>query len=428
MRHMITSTLSLLLLSTSLYASPPSIPKAAPGVPTRPQLATTNNPLDAIAYGSPDLSFRPRYEHAEQDNPLRPANAFTMRTLLGLQTQQYRYFDAYAQLSNVSALDNSYNSLRNHHLRYVIIADPTHTDVNQAYLGFSGVPLTYFKIGRQLISLDNQRFVGPVMFRQNTQNFDAASVMNQSIPHLTAFMAYLNRIDTVARVPVQANDFLFNAKYDALHYMTIVPYAYLLEHHGPIITPLESTNTYGLRLTGNVPYQKLIFSYTGEYATQRAAANNPLHFSAFYYHLGAAIALMPLSIGLDEELLSGKNTHPQNLSFRTPLATKHLFLGWADMFLITPTEGIKDRYATISYSIPTTSFLLSNNTKLTTIYHDFKTQRAGHGFGHEWDFDLTKTINKAYSVSITYADFATESFLFYPKTRKLWLTATATFS
>src|SRR3546814_11261136 len=33
-----------------------------------------------------------------------------------------------------------------------------------------------------------------------------------------------------------------------------------------------------------------------------------------------------------------------NRAFQTPLATKHAFQGWADVFLTTPADGIEDAY------------------------------------------------------------------------------------
>ncbi len=40
------------------------------------------------------------------------------------------------------------------------------------------------------------------------------------------------------------------------------------------------------------------------------------------------------------------------IGFATPLATLHIFNGWADLFLTTPANGLKDLYFQAGYSLP----------------------------------------------------------------------------
>ncbi|WP_246283085.1 alginate export family protein [Marinifaba aquimaris] len=53
-----------------------------------------------------------------------------------------------------------------------MIADPESTEVDQALLQYKGKSWTT-KLGRQIIALDGQRFVGHVGWRQDSQTFDA---------------------------------------------------------------------------------------------------------------------------------------------------------------------------------------------------------------------------------------------------------------
>jgi len=48
-----------------------------------------------------------------------------------------------------------------------VIGDPDTVEINQLYLKFSGIPETILTGGRQLIKLDNDRFVGKVGFCMN---------------------------------------------------------------------------------------------------------------------------------------------------------------------------------------------------------------------------------------------------------------------
>lgn len=414
----------------------PPKPPVGFGVPNIPHFNSTKDPMHAIFYGTPDLLFRPRYEYATQNAPLLDAKTVTLRSLVGYQTKSFYDFDVYAQFSNVYPFDNEYNSTKNGQTRYVIIADPAFSEFTQAYVGFSGIPNTYIKAGRQLISLDNQRFVGPVNFRQNLQNFGAISGYNKTIDNLSVFVGYLNRIETVLARTVDANDWIVNLKYDRFPFLNVAAYTYLLDHYGtltPKVIALESTDTYGLRLTGNIPVKDVTVSYTAESAYQTSAANNPTPFSAYYYHIGLGSNWKSWFLSIDQELLSGKHATPTATapykSFRTPLATKHLFLGWADMFLTTPLGGMIGSFASVIYSVPTSSFSLTNDTKLSAIYYDFYAQSGGQHYGQEVDLDVTKVINKMFNVSLTFADFMSDlpKPTIYPSTRKVWLTMVATF-
>lgn len=406
---------------------PPVVAPIPPGVPSIPHLQKTENLVDAFKNGTPDLSFRLRDENVVQKSALREANALTLRTLLSLQSKSFYNFDTYLQFNNVSTPnDDGYNSTLNGQKAYSIIPDPYHTSVNQAYVGFSGVPATYVKVGRQIINLDNQRFVGAVAFRQNMQNFDAVSVVNQYIPNSTIFLAYLDSIDTVTTRITEANDVLINLKYHVMDSIDISPYAYLLDHRDHFNQPLlpyESTNTYGVRLNGHAAHNNITYLYTAEYANQDSAANNPLDFSAYYYHLGLGASWSILSLGIDQEVLSGKNNKLGNMAFRTPLATKHIFQGWADMFLVTPASGIIDTFLTAGVIIPPLA-----NSKFGITYHDFDSQSSSNHFGHELDLGLSKEFDKRYTLGVEYADFISDMHKTYPNTQKLWLTVAASFA
>jgi hypothetical protein len=67
---------------------------------------------------------------------------------------------------------------------------------------------------------------------------------------------------------------------------------------------------------------------------------NPLIFRNDYFlgELNASMAGFKAAIG--DEIMQGNGT----VGFATPLATLHLFEGWADKFLTTPAERISTNY------------------------------------------------------------------------------------
>ena len=71
------------------------------------------------------------------------------------------------------------------------------------------------KVGRQVITLDDHRFVGHVGWRQDRQTFDAVSAKYAATDNLELFYSYLykrNRIFAEA-ADLDSKDFLLNVGY-----------------------------------------------------------------------------------------------------------------------------------------------------------------------------------------------------------------------
>ena len=85
----------------------------------------------------PILDLRYRYEHVDQDNALKHANAQTLRTRVGFQTGKWYGLSALVEADNVSRLgDAAYNSTRNGQTDYSVVADPDGSEINQALLRY----------------------------------------------------------------------------------------------------------------------------------------------------------------------------------------------------------------------------------------------------------------------------------------------------
>ncbi len=126
-----------------------------------------------------DLNYR--YENVNQDNvrvpPLRgiplpdarqpdTANANTVRLRLGLLSPVFHGLQGYAEYQGLYAMQSDYNSTRNGKTGYSIIADPYVNELDQLWISYAGIPDTLIKGGRQVIQLDDQRFIGNVGWRQ----------------------------------------------------------------------------------------------------------------------------------------------------------------------------------------------------------------------------------------------------------------------
>jgi hypothetical protein len=96
--------------------------------------------------------------------------------------------------------------------------------------------------------------------------------------------------------------------------------------------------------------------------------------------------------------------------FSTPLATTHLFDGWADMFLTTPANGLGNLYVRAFYTAAPLAELLQIAAITATVVHrDFSTDRTGGviraGLGTEWDSALEFDLDKRISVLLQYAAY-----------------------
>ena len=126
------------------------------------------------------LAARYRYEFVDQENISDEANAHTLRTRLGFQSGSFRGFDFNIEVNDVRHLSNDFNAgggtTPDRSGEYPVVADPKGTRLNQGYINYAGLEDWGFKVGRQRINLDNQRFVGAVGWRQTEQVFDAGRI------------------------------------------------------------------------------------------------------------------------------------------------------------------------------------------------------------------------------------------------------------
>ncbi len=370
--------------------------------------------IDAIIGGTPDVFLRYRFERADDASPgLKRGYASTLRTALGYQTGTFHGFSIYGQFEDVHALgQDRYNDGGSNGINdRAEIVDPQDNEINQAFLRFSGLPKTVITYGRQEITHREaplHRFIGNVLFRQNFQSFDAFRVVNLSLPQATIDYAYVwnvNRIFGEDNPLPNASDFpmrshLLNVQYGGLAFAKIEGYGYLLDFDSATAQRL-STSTLGLRVQGDhalAAKTKLI--YAAEAANQRDYGNNPNNVNVNYFagELGFNQAIggviEALGLKLTVEQLGGKGGVQ---AFQTPLGTNHAFQGFADRFLVTPGDGIRDIFATLSAR--------AFGAQFSTSYHVLNSDRDSYRYGVEWDFLVERAFAKRFLAGLKYADY-----------------------
>ena len=89
-----------------------------------------------VAFGTLGLFLT--FVSVDQDGFAKDAQALTLRTRLGYETPAWRGFKALAEVENVTAIGDAYNSTTNGKLRYPVVADPEVTELNRAQVSWTG--------------------------------------------------------------------------------------------------------------------------------------------------------------------------------------------------------------------------------------------------------------------------------------------------
>ncbi len=371
-----------------------------------PATSFAEEPLwEAVTGGKFDFSARYRFEHVDDDTAMDQANASTIRTTLGYTTADFHGIGIRLMGQDVRDVFiddfNDGTGRPNAKTNFAVVADPSETDFLEAYISYSGLPQTKFRLGRQIITYRAapfHRFIGTVLWRQNWQNHDAFSVVNTSLPDTKIQYAYtwnINRIFTdespvSARANFDSDSHMVNIQHTGFDYAKLEAYAYLFDFDN---SRTNSVETYGGRMSGGYPLTNQFKAlYTAEYAIQDDYGKNPLEVDQDYYLLEIGAAYQPqtlvdaISLKVSYEVLEGDGI----TSFQTPVATGHAFQGWADRFLVTPADGIEDVYITAVVSAFGAKFIAS--------YHMLESDNLDYEYGNELDLLLQKTFKKHYTL------------------------------
>jgi len=229
----------------------------------------------AIKSGTTGLEVRARYEQVSQDGFDDDAQATTTRLRLNYKTGMWRNWSAFVEFDHVfNELLDDYDSgggtSPSNAGVYPVIADPKGSDLNQLYLDYKVTPNWSWRFGRQRILLDNQRFVGGVGWRQNEQTYDAVSLTTTAEKNTTLFYSYIGQVrrifgQTVAAGHSNVDTHLLNAKIRLRDNWSLTPYFYYIDDHDAVV---NSTSTFGARISGDMPTAAGKIALLAEIATQ----------------------------------------------------------------------------------------------------------------------------------------------------------------
>jgi hypothetical protein len=389
---------------------------------------TSSGFVDALAQTKPLVDIRLRYEEVEQTGIVANAHAETLRARLGAETGKFLDTSVLVEGEAMLRLDRDYrpdNAVPTY-TRYPVVADPENYVLNRLSLTNTSLPQTAITVGRQRIILDDQRFVGNSGWRENEVTFDAVRMVNKSVGNLTVDLTFLNKVHRVYGVDspqgtYKGDSYLANVAYQS-PFGKLTAFTYLLDFDpiagltGALDPRRASTSTYGGRLAGSWPVSVVQLGYVASYAWEKPRGDNPLKFSENYFLGEVNASIKGVKVTGGEEILQGNGT----VGFATPLATLHPFQGWADKFLTTPPNGIKDRYGSLGWS--GAHVLQLDSLATTVVYHSFAAEHISANYGSECDFVLSGKWHH-YAAMLKYANYTadkTTPFSIARNTTKFW--------
>lgn len=356
---------------------------------------------------------RLRYEHVEQGG-LTDANAATLRLRLGYERELFDHFKVLGEVEGVALINGDFADTIRNRPGQAVVLDPEALEINrlQAQWAQDGWTAT---LGRQRIILNNARFVGNVGFRQNEQTFDALRLTYHSSEQLSFNYMYVDRVRRILGDDSPNGEWRSASHIGQVDLKTglgdFSGYGLLLDFEN---AAAQSNQTYGLRWTRTVAAEPYRFTFGAEAATQRDYGANPASFDLNYYAANAGVQRGAWRLGAGAEVLEGNGVR----GFATPLATLHAFQGWADVFLTTPADGVRDLNGTVSWTDETPPF--GRALTLTARAHDFTSDDGDADFGSEVDVLANWRLNQRWAIEAKAAFFDGEDARFADR-NKIWL-------
>jgi len=357
---------------------------------------------------------RYRYEYVDQANKPKDARASTIRNKTGVESGFFHGFRAGVEGEFVLELGpDDFNNTINGRTEYPVVADVESAEVNQAYLESHNIPGVVLLGGRFLENLDNLRYVGSVAWRQNDQTFDGAKATITAIPDVELLYAYIgnvNRIfsDSSPVGNIHSNIHLMHAKTKEYSFGQLTAYTYLIDLYD---LDRLSNASFGGFLKGKQKLgESLTYHYRYEYAHQTDYGDSPLSYNADYVRVEQGLSKGGFTGTLVYELLGSDNGAA---AFQTPLATGHIFNGFADVFLIIPPTGLQDFYVQAKYKVPSGSggpFSYFGGLLLIAQYHEFRSAVQDIDYGSEFDFYAYLPLRDGFYAQAKYANYQADDF------------------
>ncbi len=369
----------------------------------------------------PLIDARLRYEQVEQDGLPLDAEAVTLRVRAGVQASHGPLTAIVEAQGNLAIVDDRFDGLSGSAAR-PLIADPENVAIHRAQLALK-LPVVTLTAGRQRITLDDERFVGAVGFRQNGQSFDAVRAEATPVKGVKADLSYAWSVRTIwgidgtgARQRAVGGDNVFANLSWVSPIGTLTGFGYWVDQDEAAVQGFRlSSRTFGVGLAGMRTLGKAKLAYQLSHARQSDMGRNPTDYAAAYWLADVSVDLNGPKLGIGYEVL-GADTGVALTSFQTPLGTNFKFQGWADKYLATPPDGVRDLYLSAGWGWKAIG--PAKGVTLQAAWHRFESDRLTRHYGDELNLLASARLGKT-TASVRYADYRADGFA--TDTRKFWL-------
>ncbi len=334
-----------------------------------------------------NLDARLRYEYNGGDTATESIDGLGIRTRLGYTWDWDGGVSSQIELEDLHFIESDNRPG----------LDVPTTEVNQAWIDFEGI-----KLGRQVYTLDDHRFIGHVGWRQNIQSFDAVTGSFKPDQKTQFKFGYLDSVKRVNATTQDLDGVIANGNRKISDGFSLTAFAYLLDFERPVLT---SSDTYGLRATGKRENDGQSLGYAISYAKQNDNSSSTIPFELDYLAGEITGSAQGSTFALGFEFLDGNGTS----GFSTPLATVHKFNGFADPFASASlgligglSQGLHDYY--LRY----TDEIASLGMPIALSYHHFEAENLNDFLGSEWDIVATYPLSDHVQMVSKYAYFCSD--------------------
>jgi hypothetical protein len=370
---------------------------------------------DALTKGKISLNLHYRYEEVDEARFDDRGRASTLRTALGYRTLWWKRLSAFLEFEDVRDVglgdehnNGGFGSLWNGVRDRPVIADAPITEINQTYLDWKPLDGLPIRGGRQEIIVDNARFIGNVGWRQNHQSFDGAMIHFNGWKNVSLGYTYIGNQRAISGESRPMSTSQLDGTFTLGNVGTLHAYLLSIEYDQQAQRNL-STGTIGASFAGKAKLSDTLdLTYRLELATQGDTGNNPGSVEADYGRADLGLKVGKVNFGAGYEVLGGAEGEG---SFSTPLATLHKFNGWADRFLNTPANGLRDAFVSAGATL--------GSWKLTAVYHDFSADGGGASWGTEFDGSVVFTTSWKQQFAFKFALYSADEWS--NDTDKLWV-------